>query len=687
MQAMFEWIQFIGWWNLGKVKDLIAIILLEAVMTFFVTVVVAYIIREYEEIRMRQFAVLVLALTMMAGMLDSVAYFVSTPYTFFNTVFSFSISMITMAVAISALLWIATSHNEMVMRRSSLYSLVFLIAWNEVSMGILSYSLAFGPESFYVHGNLLLTLVNLFSLGTDSLFFAIPMAFEMVFTIFYKKQKGLRRIVLASILATSFFSPVILWKYFVLEYFLIADALVMVVIMVILFEEISLKKLSLKAGEMKSLYLVFLLFMLMMMSTFVGTVYYLPIPVAWLGVSLTMVIGMAFYFYLVLPPISSEEERRVGWLKHPGFMTFVLGTSFIAEWFISAAILFISQPIGNNSYGAGNFMAFSNALGGVSHLSAFSVPVDILYLIGTVTASFWFLAIMGLEMGSLVVFRMRQVHERGKRINLAFAMAAFALYTTYIPTVAPDSISQSFPDWANVGSLGPFLPSLTIAIVGSYVIYAILAILFGRRSYCGTLCPSAVMYGGTLGHEMISYNYGSKLSRSNIGSRFPKKIYPYIYASWIALFAVSAISYVSNSSVSLSLFGIDVSVFFSLIVWNFLWYMFFISIPFVGMSPCRRYGWCTTGTFVGFFSRLGMFKLKVRDSQQCVTCPTKDCVTACEVGLGDLPAQFIKNGFFKSSKCVGSGSCLEACPYDNIFFYDVRDYFRNRKEKKGIRKP
>lgn len=668
-------------------KDLIAIILLEAVMTAFITGIVAYIIRKYSAIGLRQFAILVLVLTMMAGMLDSIAYFVSAPYTFFNTVFSLSISMITMSVAISALLWIATSRNEMKMGRMSLFSLILLIAWNEVSMGILSYSLAFGTGSFYVHGNLLLSLTNLFSLGTDSVFFAVPMAFEMVFTIFYTKPVGLRRIAMISILITSFLSPVILWNYYFLEYFLIADALIMVVIMVCLFEGISGRKLSLKYGEMKSAYLVFSLFMLMMAGTFFGSVYYLPIPVAWVGVAISMVMGMAFYFYLVLPPVSDNDEKRVGWVKHPGFMTYVLGSSFVAEWFIGAAILFVSQSPVAGSNGLGNFGAFSNALGGVSYFSAISIPVDVLYILGAVTSSFWFLAIMGLEMGSLVVFRMRQLHQRGKRINLALALAAFALYTTYIPTVAPSGISRVFPVWANVGSLGPFLPGFTAAIIGSYAIYAILAVLFGRRSYCGTLCPSAVMYGGTLGQEMISYNYGSKKSRDNIGSRFPKKIYPYIYTSWLALFSVSVISYISNSTVRLDLFGIDVSVFFSLMVWNFIWYMYFISIPFIGMSPCRRYGWCTTGTFVGFFSRLGLFRLKVRDSRQCVTCPTKDCVTACEVGLGDLPAQFIRNGYFKSSKCVGSGSCLEACPYDNIFFYDVRDYIRNRKGRKETGKP
>ena len=153
-----------------------------------------------------------------------------------------------------------------------------------------------------------------------------------------------------------------------------------------------------------------------------------------------------------------------------------------------------------------------------------------------------------------------------------------------------------------------------------------------------------------------------------------------VYNSWIVLFVASSISYFSHGITGFTLYGVDTAVFFSLFVWNFLWYLFFFSIPFVGMSPCRRYGWCSTGTFVGFFSMIGLFRLKVKSPQTCVTCKTKDCVTACEVGLADLPGQFIKRGYFKSSKCVGSGSCIQACPYDNIFFYDVRNYLRERKK-------
>ncbi len=46
--------------------------------------------------------------------------------------------------------------------------------------------------------------------------------------------------------------------------------------------------------------------------------------------------------------------------------------------------------------------------------------------------------------------------------------------------------------------------------------------------------------------------------------------------------------------------------------------------------------------------------------------------------MSTMPGEFIKKGSFKSVKCVGAGDCLRACPYDNIYFYDVRNYLKEK---------
>jgi polyferredoxin len=74
--------------------------------------------------------------------------------------------------------------------------------------------------------------------------------------------------------------------------------------------------------------------------------------------------------------------------------------------------------------------------------------------------------------------------------------------------------------------------------------------------------------------------------------------------------------------------------------------------------------------------------LKVKNSSQCVSCETKDCALACPVGLSTQPGSFISDGQFKNSRCVGVGDCVEACPYENIFFYDVRNFLKEKVVKK-----
>jgi polyferredoxin len=261
-----------------------------------------------------------------------------------------------------------------------------------------------------------------------------------------------------------------------------------------------------------------------------------------------------------------------------------------------------------------------------------------------------------------------------------FAIAAYLLYTTIGPNFLNPLYYNRLPLWANTGGQAALYPYLVLPLLGSYALYAFLALLFGRRSYCSTLCPSAVMYGGTLGQSMIKYNYESKISRKQRTSYFADSVLFIATGSWIWAILASVFSYMytTTGSLKFSIYGIDPSVFYSYFIWNILWYVFFFSIPFVGMSPCRKYGWCSTGTLVGFFSVLGFFKLKVKDKNVCRTCKTKDCATSCEVGLSTMPGSFIKTGQFKSVKCVGSGDCIRACPYGNIYFYDVRNYLREK---------
>lgn len=645
-------------------------------MTVSVGYVLIYLRNIAGSFSVRKLSYTVIFLTMMGSMLNSLNYYLATPPNFFNTIAAVNISMMEMTVAIVYLLWISSRYKIHTISKKVALGLSLLMVWNEVSMGSLLFTIAYStPERYVMSGSsgFLALIVS----GVNSYLFIAPMVGEMIFIFLYFKETRLKKIIFGSLIAMALSTPSMIENTQFRFAGTIVFASVMVLFMIPLYEWIANRRNSLKLNETASLKFVFSIFLLMSFGVFFGDVFQTPFYIAWLPYGIAMTCTMIFYFYEAILP-AQNGSPMVGWRKNPRFLFLVLMFSFVSELFLSASIIFMNH--GSPSSGWSGFIALSALLKGVDSSSIPAVILDVPYVIGAIANSYVFLTIMGIEMGALVVLRMRKIQWREKRVNLTLALISFALYTTIWPNFGPESFYSVLPVWANAGSLGPLYPSMIGVIVGSYAIYAILALLFGRRSYCSTLCPSAVMYGGTLGQAMIAYNYESEISKRHIGSRFKASVYPFISVSWVLMISLSYLSYLTAGGFdNFSIFGIDPIVFFSFFVWNFLWYLFFVSVPFLGMSPCRRYGWCTTGTFVGFFSRIGLFKLKVRDPSTCVTCPTKDCVTACEVGLGDLAGQFIKQGYFKSSKCVGSGSCLEACPYENIYFYDIRNLLREKK--------
>lgn len=664
-------------------QNVAVVISVIVLMTAFIGYSLYYLKKNSHNFSTGKMAYIVLLLTMMGSMLNALNYLFTAPPGFTSTIFAVNIAMFAMVLAIVYLLMVAIQHKVSVFTRRMALGFSLLFAWNEISMGSFLYTIAFtGSYRLALSGTA--GFMGYITAGLNSYLFVIPMVSEMIFILLYFKESKFTRIMYGSLIAMAASTPSMIVNPRFNMLFTILFTAFMVVFMIVLFEWIANRRHRISTNEMRKLQALFLIFMIMSLGVFFGDIYGNPFYIAWIIYGAGMLGGMIFYFYTALEP--AQRSKPVGWSKKPGFLFSVLLFSFISEFFVSGSIIFLSQ--GTTGQGLSGFVAFSSLLGGVNVATLPSIAVDIPYVIGAVTNSYVFLTVMGVEMGALVVLRMKKLQWREKRVNLALALAAFALYTTFWPNFGPESLYSVLPIWANAGALDPMYPIMIGALVGSYILYAVLALLFGRRSYCSTLCPSAVMYGGTLGQQMISYNYESGISKAHIGSKFKASIYPFISVSWVGMLSLSFLSYLTVGKISaFSIYGIDPIVFFSFFIWNFLWYLFFIAIPFVGMSPCRRYGWCTTGTFVGFFSKIGLFKLKVKSPDLCRTCPTKDCVSACEVGLGDLAGQFIKNGFFKSSKCVGAGSCLEACPYDNIFFHDVRNVLKERKKSRISQRP
>ncbi len=698
------------------------------VMVTYIIFVFSYIIRHKNDISFLKVAAIGIFTAMMASMLDAFLLYITTVHNFIDTALAFSFGMILMSQPIVAT-FVGVLHGGLDRKgltRANSTAFTGLIIWNEVSMGLFLFYL-FNPTIIhfdYYHTFYSLDFVSDLSNGINTIYFLVPMSVEMFFLYLVYKPKGMHKYAAISIFTMDLFAPTLLGNDEFVFIGGVGETAVMIIFMVIFFEYIAKHRLMLPEDDAYHIKMIFIDYLLMGAGTFIGTVLLDPFGLAWIFFAVAIIFGMIYYFQSMFsinkPHIQETEsnniviKRKKTVNKPARLIFFVLVASFVSELFMAGSMDFATynylpffrvidtlpvyhgasvagfyahdvlkefvSPFVPASTGPYNLIVFYGMVGGVYKFTPVSTFIEILYIIGYITDSPTFLLIMGIEMIALVVAQIRILKDKGKKINLIFAIAAYLLYTTIGPNFLNPLYYNKLPLWANTGAQAALYPYLILPLLGSYALYAFLALLFGRRSYCSTLCPSAVMYGGTLGQSMIKYNYESKISKKQRTSYFTDSVLFIATGSWIWAILASLFSYMytTTGNLSFSIYGIDPSVFYSYFIWNILWYVFFFSIPFVGMSPCRKYGWCSTGTLIGFFSVLGFFKLKVKDKNVCRTCKTKDCATSCEVGLSTMPGSFIKSGQFKSVKCVGSGDCIRACPYGNIYFYDVRNYLREK---------
>ncbi len=698
-----------------------------AIMVTYIIFVFSYLIKHKYDISFLKVAAIGIFTAMMASMLDAFLLYITTVHNYIDTALAFSFGMILMSQPIVAT-FVGVMHGGLDRKgltRANGTAFTGLIIWNEVSMGLFLFYL-FNPTIIhfdYYHAFYSLDFVSDLSNGINTMYFLIPMSIEMFFLYLVYKPKGMHKYTSISIFTMDLFSPTILGNDKFVFIGSVGETAVMIIFMIVFFEFIAKHRMMLPKDDAYHIKMIFIDYLLMSIGTFIGSIILKPFGFAWIFYAMAIIFGMWYYFqsmFSIKKPEVIEEKRENDIvikkkklvLKPAHLIFFVLISSFIAELLMAGSMDFTTyvyapfynaidtlpvyhsiglagfyvhdvakefvSPFVPATTGINNFKVIYDMVGGVYKFTPLSDFFEILYIIGYFADSPTFLIIMGIEMGALVIARMRTLKDRGKKINLAFALAAYVLYTTIGPNFLNPLYYNKLPLWSNTGAEAALYPYLVLPLVGSYALYAFLALLFGRRSYCSTLCPSAVMYGGTLGQSMVKYNYEAKISRKQRSSHFTDSVLFIATGGWMWAILASAFSYLyaSTGRLEFSIYGIDPSVFYSYFIWNILWYVFFFSIPFVGMSPCRKYGWCSTGTLVGFFSVLGFFKLKVKDKNMCKTCKTKDCATSCEVGLSTMPGSFIKSGEFKSVKCVGAGDCIRACPYNNIYFYDVRNYLK-----------
>ena len=398
-----------------------------------------------------------------------------------------------------------------------------------------------------------------------------------------------------------------------------------------------------------------------------------------LGVSVAA--EMVVYFAAVLSLDRFSTTPTVPWLERSDWAFALLSLVFVAELFMGAAIDLRIDPA--DYVGGFPFLPLAG--------SAATILTNALsngfWFLATAAASTGFLAMMGIEMGALVVFKMRETRHLENRIRLALMIVCYGAFAVFYPSIYFSLYFPNAPAPATVPVLGwsmgigsyPLAVGVFGVVLITYVITGALVVLFGRRVVCSVFCTAPLMYQGTTIDAMKSFNRSAPVGRKYLSSRLSG-----VYAATTgvvmgSLVVVSVLSYLDTTgALSVYVQGNDPSVFLFTAYFSVLWYVMFVTIPYTGNYNCVTMGWCYTGTFAQAFQKIGFFKLKVRSKDVCKACTTLDCAKGCPIGLVDMPGHFRRTGEFRSTKCCGVGECAEACPYDNLYIADVRHWILRR---------
>ncbi|MCY0859663.1 MAG: 4Fe-4S binding protein [Sulfolobaceae archaeon] len=528
---------------------------------------------------------------------------------------------------------------------------------SEVLMGSLLYTLSTGKPAT-------------FDYSVDNPWFVGVMVAEMVFAISISKINSitLKRLLIALLLLMPWF-PLILPTRVVFW----GSSAVMIGSTVLIYETLYDQRLRATQDTFTVLELMGI-FTLMMIGSFI---YYLTESFTVYNAS--MVIAMIWYFYRLL---AGPNPIKGNYLRQPKLAFSIIFLTFVMEFFMGSVLDFVENVF---SPGINGFLSSLTL-----PLQPLNNPINFLWdgidIVGTVLGSAWFLIMMGIEMGFLAFRKMMEIRVRETKIRMLLMILAYFIYSVYLSIFSPIApIAAYIPYmWSmGIGTLGAVSNSVVLGLLGTYAIYGALSFLFGSRNLCAVTCTAPMMYQGNFYDSLKVYNRSSRVGKKLLTSRISPWVRGVALGVSMLVLASAVISYLNSESIiRFTVYSVDISFLIYFIWFDILWYIIFISIPFLGTFACVTTGYCYWGVFNQAVSRIGLFRLKVRDPETCVKCKTVDCANACPVGLTDMRGWFIKKGEFKSFKCIGIGECVDVCPYNNIYFYDVRNWIKEKLRSK-----
>ncbi len=290
--------------------DLLYIILTEALMTPFIVFIVLYVSSNFKNMEIKSISLTLFLLAMMSGMLNTFNYYLLFPQGFLNQVMAINVSMFEMTIIISYILVSAFNGNLGNMTKTHAKWTAILVGWNEVSMALFLYSLAYG----FGNNGELVNLLNITGAGVTNYLFTVPMIIEMVSLLFLRNHSGLTLRISIGIILMQATDPGLFAGTYSIP-LTIAFSVVMVLVLYFILSYTYKNRKNLEKEWRKILnYFIFLILL-----SSIGLVMAVAVPgpfgVKWIVFALSMAFSMAYYFLISFrffdadTPIAIKRKR------------------------------------------------------------------------------------------------------------------------------------------------------------------------------------------------------------------------------------------------------------------------------------------------------------------------------------------------------------------------------------------
>ncbi|MBW9140837.1 MAG: 4Fe-4S binding protein [Candidatus Aramenus sp.] len=556
--------------------------------------------------------------------------------------------------------------------RASSITLALTVLVDELSMGY-AYSLAFGPRA-----NFLIASVS------NPAFGAMMLA-DAVFFLLLSKPRNIIEFSMFTFASSMAFMPNVFYTLR-MEAQLIGSIIssVFMIVNIVMLYLIQIRRASFNAQLLAISLSGFDFLMMLGLSAF-------SVNNDLTLISIAMVVSMFWYFILTLYKFS---DRRVTGLKYPiafmtlanlaelamGFGESVLGFNVTNAIFhpsmsmqgkmmsmhgqMMQGHMMMRSPFSNpfwwifpmNPYSM-TVMAFKSALTS-SHNLLFADFWGSYMLIMMTTMAPFYVVMMGAEMSYLVYERYKSLKNRSLKSWTLGIIAGIPLFVWLIPY---------YTSFYVFGMSGMIFPVTLVPFAISLAVVILFTSLFGKRAYCNLACMSAHMWTNVF-YDQFKPKKDHKFWNYFRWAPFSLMILAMAY--WVLIeVGIAKPPKIGMLSVNpLDLFGM-----FTL---NYVWWFMFFLTPVFGAYSCSRQGWCGFGTFTGIFNKV-LFKVKAKDVNACKECQSLSCEKACPQKI-EIREDVLSKGYTNRISCVGCGDCVEACPYNNLYIFDVTSLFKTR---------